>query len=632
MYTLVAASPLLLSTLFMLSLLYFLLGIAALIQISGTLHSRCVFMDGLPNPALANRPCGAAGRPCDLGQACVDIGVAPSYNLAGFDDLPTSMLAIFQIMTLEGWSDLLHTTSAGAGPLFVTPFVLFTVVFVGFLAIAVFTAIISAKYTQLSINWSNELRQLAGSDEQGPLGSGLPSWLPLWLRAFYVWCAADYGYQRPLRVVIAHPLFETFLILTIAVNSVCMTLEFPGQPAWLTSLLSVLNIVFVAVYVAELVLKLAGFGVVNFLRKREEVFNGAVTLVSLLDLFLAAVGASIFRTIRLLRILRSARLFLVHRSFRKLTIVILNGTETLGNWVIVTTVAIFIFTVLGYHSFGPSTDLDALRALGGPLSPHTFTTFLDSFFAVFDMFTGYRWFAVMYDVCAQQQAAAAAYFVLWMLVVLVLRAVLSAILIESFSSQSSNRSGDGGDEKEYVTKLQHARWRQLAYVETLEQLGDEQAVFISERINRRRQRKVGRPPEGGEGGAERESERGVHPSAPLVPSFLQHRPQNMTVVASGGKFTAMRAFERGRSRGCRTGKGGGLLPPHLFCLNSFASGRRHLGEEAKYTAAEAGRGRGEGEGGGVVAGGLILRRERGEDGSPTPCPPPPPPPPTHPPI
>ncbi|ORX45219.1 hypothetical protein BCR36DRAFT_333569, partial [Piromyces finnis] len=53
----------------------------------------------------------SSGYQCPDGYTCLKTKDNPFYNTIGFDNILTSCLTIFQIITMEGWSDILFMTS-----------------------------------------------------------------------------------------------------------------------------------------------------------------------------------------------------------------------------------------------------------------------------------------------------------------------------------------------------------------------------------------------------------------------------------------------------------------------------------------------------------------------------------------
>ena len=53
---------------------------------------------------------------CGVGEECRAYTVNPSFGTISFDDVLSTWVTIFQVITLEGWTDVLYMTSRAAGP------------------------------------------------------------------------------------------------------------------------------------------------------------------------------------------------------------------------------------------------------------------------------------------------------------------------------------------------------------------------------------------------------------------------------------------------------------------------------------------------------------------------------------
>eukprot|EP00659_Diplonema_papillatum_P022930 gene22930-35140_t len=80
------------------------------------------------------------GRGCDVGYSCVDTSENPNYGFTSFDNIGYAFLAIFQCITMEGWTDIMYIVMDVSGTLGVFYFVMLVILgsfFVLNLALAV---------------------------------------------------------------------------------------------------------------------------------------------------------------------------------------------------------------------------------------------------------------------------------------------------------------------------------------------------------------------------------------------------------------------------------------------------------------------------------------------------------------
>lgn len=100
----------LLSALFILFFFIFVFAIAAVQLWMGQLRSRCMSLDSgiILNPDFV---CGAEN--CNLGEVCIQSLDNPNYGVTHFDNIFISLVTVFQIITLEGWTSIMYITQTG---------------------------------------------------------------------------------------------------------------------------------------------------------------------------------------------------------------------------------------------------------------------------------------------------------------------------------------------------------------------------------------------------------------------------------------------------------------------------------------------------------------------------------------
>lgn len=100
-----SALPLLRDTLMILLFFFIIFAIAGLQMFGGLLKHRCIAIQtGITHPD--DLICGDIGAGCPGGYFCGKGSYNPNYGVTNFDNLFYSLLAVFQCVTLEGWSDV----------------------------------------------------------------------------------------------------------------------------------------------------------------------------------------------------------------------------------------------------------------------------------------------------------------------------------------------------------------------------------------------------------------------------------------------------------------------------------------------------------------------------------------------
>ncbi|KHJ46319.1 transporter, cation channel family protein [Trichuris suis] len=80
---------------------------------SGSFHSTCYNKDNEP-VAIGNKPFPCTNKTttgayhCPEGTTCLEHWVGPNYGITSFDNIAFAMLTVFQCITMEGWTNVMH--------------------------------------------------------------------------------------------------------------------------------------------------------------------------------------------------------------------------------------------------------------------------------------------------------------------------------------------------------------------------------------------------------------------------------------------------------------------------------------------------------------------------------------------
>ena len=72
----------------------------------GLLHNRCYDDINGTLDTSSDRNCGY--RSCPEGYHCAPLAENPNYGVTNFDNFGYAVLSLFQVVTLEGWSDIMY--------------------------------------------------------------------------------------------------------------------------------------------------------------------------------------------------------------------------------------------------------------------------------------------------------------------------------------------------------------------------------------------------------------------------------------------------------------------------------------------------------------------------------------------
>jgi hypothetical protein len=110
--------------------------------------------------------------------------------------------------------------------------------------------------------------------------------------AVRVWPRKIHGVAKIVKVYIKKLIrskpFETLLLLFVFLNTLCLGLDRYGMTEWETGILSLANLIFTWIFIAELSLKLIGLGPVHYLRDKINHLDGLVVMISIAELIITS--------------------------------------------------------------------------------------------------------------------------------------------------------------------------------------------------------------------------------------------------------------------------------------------------------------------------------------------------------
>ncbi|XP_022452250.1 voltage-dependent T-type calcium channel subunit alpha-1I isoform X6 [Delphinapterus leucas] len=251
--------------------------------------------------------------------------------------------------------------------------------------------------------------------------------------------------RAKLRGIVESKYFNRGIMMAILVNTVSMGIEHHQQPEELTNILEICNVVFTSMFALEMLLKLAAFGLFDYLRNPYNIFDSIIVIISVWEIVGQADGGlSVLRTFRLLRVLKLVRFM---PALRRQLVVLMKTMDNVATFCMLLMLFIFIFSILGMHIFGCKFSL---RTDTGDTVPDrkNFDSLLWAIVTVFQILTQEDWNVVLYNGMASTSPWASLYFVALMTFGnYVLFNLLVAILVEGFQAEGdANRSYSDEDQ------------------------------------------------------------------------------------------------------------------------------------------------------------------------------------------
>ncbi|CAG0894816.1 unnamed protein product [Darwinula stevensoni] len=384
-------------------------------------------------------------------------------------------------------------------------------------------------------------------------------------------------FRKYVKMVVEHPYFNRSILFAILINTLSMGVEyheqarfivvfFLAQPKELTVAVEMSNLVFSCIFALEMLLKLIAFGIFGYLSDGFNVFDGAIVILSLVELWQSGDGVrqdgsgggsglSVLRTFRLLRILKLVRFL---PNLRRQLFVMLRTMDNVAVFFALLILFIFIFSVLGMYLFGGKFCVHAeteeeckCSEIHAPNSPcvcdrKNFNTFLWATVTVFMILTQEDWNIVLFNAMEKTSHWAALYFVALMTFGnYVLFNLLVAILVEGFSSEKENREARRG---EGMTKIEDGEAEEKDEAEAEDEVEEENTkVAVTE-------------------------------TSGLSPSFLELF-KGAFYHCQGPNITGVRGLKVKYDEG---DEGGCLSSPHLFSLIDFLYPKQRYGYRLHY--------------------------------------------------
>ena len=194
-----------------------------------------------------------------------------------------------------------------------------------------------------------------------------------------------------------HRNFEALILLVICASIVNMALSYDDAPQSFTDNLSLIDQVFMLIFVIEITLKLFGMGFWGYFALRWNQFDFFIVIFGLVDLIinrffsqallLFQMGPKILRAVRMLRIGRLLRLVKKFEGMLKLLQTLVFSLPMAFNILALLLLIFFIYTIIGCSLFGDIPTGDEYV---------NFKNFLYGMMTLFKMSTTDNWSSTMF--------------------------------------------------------------------------------------------------------------------------------------------------------------------------------------------------------------------------------------------
>uniref|UniRef100_A0A7N4Q1B0 Voltage-dependent L-type calcium channel subunit alpha n=1 Tax=Sarcophilus harrisii TaxID=9305 RepID=A0A7N4Q1B0_SARHA len=423
----------------------------------GKMHKTCYNQEGLTDAPVEDDPSPCAldtghGRQCQNGTICKAGWDGPKHGITNFDNFAFAMLTVFQCITMEGWTDVLYWMQDAMG--YELPWVYFVslVIFGSFFVLNLVLGVLSGEFSkerekakargdfqklrekqQLEedlkgyLDWITQAEDIdpenedEGMDEEKPRNMSMPTSETESVNTENVAggdiegenCGARLAHRiskskfsrywrrwnrfcrRKCRAAVKSNVFYWLVIFLVFLNTLTIASEHYNQPHWLTEVQDTANKALLALFTAEMLLKMYSLGLQAYFVSLFNRFDCFIVCGGILETILvetkimSPLGISVLRCVRLLRIFKITRYW---NSLSNLVASLLNSVRSIASLLLLLFLFIIIFSLLGMQLFGGKFNFDEMQTRRS-----TFDNFPQSLLTVFQILTGEDWNSVMYD-------------------------------------------------------------------------------------------------------------------------------------------------------------------------------------------------------------------------------------------
>ncbi|XP_059190594.1 sodium channel protein type 4 subunit alpha B-like isoform X2 [Centropristis striata] len=403
----------------------------------------------------------AAGY-CPEGYTCVKTGPNPNYGYMNYDSFGPTLLTVVQLVTKDFSDYLMMRTLRTSGQSYFTYFVV--VILPGcFCLLSLVVGVVArmiADREEVSATEAKEREEVfqkieevvkrreeeeeaacraapsdgpdaatEGSDEDrrscSPCWSVLANFLLKWNC-----CGCWRWLKQKLYTFITNPFFDLGIIICLIANTIFMAMEHYPLTERFEWTLSVAELVFTAIFTAELLVKVVAMDPYKYFQVSWNIFDSIIVLGSLLELTIANRPSII-----LLRVFRLARWW---PSFHMLLKITWSSVKALRNLTVLLLIMVFLFSVVGLQLFRMDyQDNNCLISTSCELPRWHMHDFFHAFLIMIRALFG-NWTETLYDCMEVSGQASCLIFYMTFLIIgnfLVLNLFLT-LLLSSFGSGS----------------------------------------------------------------------------------------------------------------------------------------------------------------------------------------------------
>ncbi|ORX58316.1 hypothetical protein DM01DRAFT_1372373 [Hesseltinella vesiculosa] len=348
---------------------------------------------------------GLDGGTCQSGQVCIQSSAfTPFYSYLNFDNILSSLLNTFTVISTEGWTDIMYACQDSMSSSVAAVFYSLCVYLMTLVLVPMFIAVITSTFsyvrsTEQKSAFSMEAKKerlLIPTTERTGLrkqdGVQEDSWM--YEGHHHLLGQQTHKLQLWVHSVITHPWFRTFGSVLVISNTFVLTLACSHPLDRLPGSLVYANRAIHAMFTLEIVLRIYGSGP-KFWSSMCNRVDLILVIGALANLLLVDVTTNLFRILELFSVCRCYRLiYLLPRTLDLLSSMIGDGQGVL-NLTVFTVMVLLLLTSVSMQVFGGDFGY---RDAEDEFDPGMrFDSFYQSFLSIYQIMTGENWTDILYD-------------------------------------------------------------------------------------------------------------------------------------------------------------------------------------------------------------------------------------------
>eukprot|EP00798_Chlamydomonas_sp_ICE-L_P006468 gene6469-3102_t len=320
-----------------------------------------------------------------------------------FDNVIMSLWVLYQLASLEGWSETslaaMDTTGVGEQPLrnanlYIGIFFIAFIIFCSFFILNLIIGVSIDKFNQLKKQKGGVSILMTAQQTQ---------WLTIQRLMATTTPARKYKKPtNPIRkfcfAIVFTRWFDIFMITAILLNVLTMFMVHEGMSdKWQDSLMAA-NVAFTSIFVVEMMIKMLAINIKPYFQDGWNQFDFLVVVISVVGCIMDYVATSDLAVMSLLRVLRVLRIFKLvpkAKGLRMMLQTLYWSLPALGNVAAVMLLFVYIYSIIGMNLFGAIKIQDSITR-------HVnFQTFFRSFLTLMSIITGENWPSIQADCMTQ---------------------------------------------------------------------------------------------------------------------------------------------------------------------------------------------------------------------------------------